>query len=190
LDGDDSIVYLKKRWFFCAVILLCLVVYALLSLLGYFYNRGSVSAAAALSQADNYKVRSRLLMEAITQVGACDPTDATVIWASGLQKRSAALQYAVMDAQLKAEYAKQLEINAPNWVTGVSSPWVESYAITKTESPGEDSRIIQLIFSTVTSTGPAGDYTATLVLARDGCFWRITQITADDGLYPYTLFNP
>jgi hypothetical protein len=88
-----------------------------------------------------------------------------------------------MDAQLKAEYAKQLEINAPNWVTGVSSPWVESYAITKTESPGEDSRIIQLIFSTVTSTGPAGDYTATLVLARDGCFWRITQITADDGLY-------
>lgn len=136
------------------------------------------------------EVRSRLLMEAMNDVGACSPGDAAEVWASGLKKRSAALQYAVMDARLKTEYARQLESTAPNWVTGISSPWVDSYRIVRTECPDADSRVIEMLFSTATSTGPAGDYRAVLHLARDGCFWRITAISADEGLAPYTGFQP
>ena len=58
------------------------------------------------------------------------------------------------------------------------------------EEPNENTRIIKLMFSTMTSTGPAGTYDAILTIAREGDFWHITKIAADPELYPYTRFNP
>ena len=131
-----------------------------------------------------HEIRCRLLMESFNHIGACSPEDAALIWAEGLKIRSGALQYAVMSSELKESYEKQLEKSSPNWVTGISSPWIDSYRIIMSK---EES--IELIFSTFTSTGPAGDYRALLKIAKEGKFWRITDISADPGLYPYTLFK-
>lgn len=169
---------------------LCLALCALVNLAGYLLDCRYVSIPAAIAQANDYEVRSRLLMEAMEKVGVCEPEDAALVWASGLDMRSAALQYAVMDAQLKAEYARQLEETSPNWVTGMSSPWIESYSIEKIKRPGRDSRIIRLVFSTASSTGADSYYLATLTIVRNDRFWRISKIEADEGLYPYMGFRP
>ena len=169
------------------VILLCVwgmtVVICLVSLISPRYTSASEPAPTT------YEVRSRLLMEAMDFVGVCFPSDAAIVWAEGLKRRSAAMQYSVMNSSLKDEYARQLDEVFPNWVTGASSPWVESYKITGTESPDEQHMLIELKFDTATSTGYAGSYSAKLTLEQRNCFWRISAIEADEGLYPYTGFT-
>lgn len=185
------VIIFKKSGQFCAAVAgVCLLAVILVNLVGYFLGCEHISVFAAAKDSNKYEVRSRLLMEAMDSVGVYSPEDAAMVWASGLEKRSAALQYSVMSKELKERYAEQLEESAPNWVTGVSSPWIDSYRIVRIEEPNENTRIIELSFSTMTSTGPAGTYNATLTITRDGDFWRITEIVADPELYPYTRFNP
>ena len=145
---------------------------------------------SAIAERSKYETRSELLMLAMHRVGVCNPEDAADTWASGLRMRSAALQYAVMSTPLKEEYARQLETSAPNWVTGMSCPWIQSYEVIKVETPEADRRIMELNFSTMTSTGPSGEYRAVLTIEREGTFWRVMRISADEGLYPYTGFRP
>ncbi len=186
-----KIVYMKKtRLLAVTVICLSVLLVIVLNAIGYFLNCKYISVFAAMSQTNDYEVRSELLMQAMDSVGACNPQDAAQVWASGLKMRSAALQYAALDKALKAKYAAQLDKSTPNWVTGVSSPWVESYKIVSTETPGKDCSIIHLKFSTETSTGPYKEYAAALTICREDNFWRITSISADEGLYPYTHFVP
>jgi hypothetical protein len=174
----------------CVTVLVCLAFYVLLSAAGLLFDCNLISIPAAVRQANDYEVRGKLLMTAMDRVGVCDPLDAADVWASGLVERSAALQYAVMDEKLKAVYAMQLEEKAPNWVTGISSPWVDSYYFEKTESPDEGTKIVCLVFRTATSAGADSYYKAVLTIVKEECFWRIAGIEADKGLYPYTLFNP
>jgi len=135
-----------------------------------------------------YAVRSQLLMEAMDRVGVGDPGSAAAVWAEGLMDRSAAMQYSVMTSDLKAEYAARLEQTFPNWVTGVSSPWIDRYEILETTPQGDDRARIALKFITATSTGPAGSHRAALTIERDGAFWRISHIEAGEGLDAYTGF--
>lgn len=166
-----------------------LLALVLLNLIGYIFNLKYVSVFAAVAEVNKYEVRAGLLMRAMDSVGVCSPEAAAEVWAKGLRERSAALQYAVMNGALKREYARQLETCAPNWVTGMSSPWVEGYEIKKVESPDESHRIVRMRFSTASSTGPEGVYDAALTMERVGDFWRISGISADEGLYPYTCFR-
>ena len=94
-----------------------------------------------------------------------------------------------MNEELKKEYAMQLDENAPNWATGISSPWVESYKIVNTKMSSSERYMFELSFSLATSAGPVGDYKATLTVAKEGDFWRIVKIEADKALYPYTRFK-
>jgi len=146
------------------------------------------SVLSANAVVNKYEVRSALLMQATNHIGACSPEATALVWASGLHLRSAALQYAVMTKELKLEYAQQLEETAPNWVTGMSSPWVYGYSIVQHEAIGDNKHRVKLTFATMTSTGPAGNYQATLLLIREGEFWRIAEVAMDNGLYPYTGF--
>lgn len=134
------------------------------------------------------ETKNALLMEAMRYVGSCTPEDAAKTWAEGLKQRSAALQYAVMSDMLKTEYAKRLETTTPNWVTGMSSPWVDSYTIKKLEDGNAKSKVAELIFTLATSTGTAGKYTASLLLTLENGFWRVSGISMDEALYPYTGF--
>lgn len=166
-----------------------ILAFALINITGLILDCRYISVFAAAKDANMYELRSRLLMQAMDDVGVCTPEEAALVWAKGLYMRSAALQYSVMSDELKKEYAQKLENNAPNWVTGVSSPWVESYKITGIETKNKD-RIIKLLFSTLASAGPAGDYMAMLTVSPEGGFWRIKRISADSGLYPYTGLSP
>lgn len=185
-----KIICLNKKRLCFAIFLACLLVFALFNIIGYLFDCEYLSVITAANQVNKYEVRSHLLMSAMNRVGVCSPKEAAEIWASGLEERSAALQYSVMSKQLRTEYARQLETNAPNWVTGMSSPWVQSFKIIKTESPTENLKIIELLFSTATSTGPAGNYSAVLQIARENSFWQITKASIGDELIPYTGFDP
>lgn len=174
----------------CMFIVAFIVLTLLLNLIGYLFHFKYISVFEAVSVGNQYEIKSRLLMEAMDDVGVCDPESAAEIWANGLKNRSAAAQYSVMSKQLKDEYAKQLETTFPNWVTGMSSPWVDSYAVCDKRELDKDTYIYYLKFSTATSTGPAGDYNAVLTIANMGRFWQIVALSTDKGLYPYTGFEP
>ncbi len=147
-----------------------------------------VSAFAYASEPNRYEVRYELLLEAMERIGACTPEEAADIWANGLEMRSGAAQYSVMDAALKKEYAEQLEKSAPMWVTGVSSPWIETYRTVLVQKPEENRQIRHLMFTTQSSTGPGPTYTAKLTLEKEGGYWRISEIQAEKGLEAYTGF--
>jgi hypothetical protein len=153
-------------------------------------NYINILAAFNQPQPNDFEVRSQLLMEAMNDVGVCCPRDAAQVWAEGLRNRSAALQYAVMNAPLKDEYARQLSETAPNWVTGISSPFISAYRIVSTETVSNTLQRIVLRFSLATSTGPVGEVLTVLDISMEGSYWRIENIDADEALYPYTKFMP
>lgn len=150
----------------------------------------NILAVVSQSLPNDFEVRSQLLVEAMNYVGVCFPEDAAAVWAEGLKNRSAALQYAVMGKPLKDEYARQLNETAPNWVTGISSPFISEYQIVNTEAVSNTLQRITLRFSLATSIGTAGEAQAVLDIIKEGSFWRIENIDADKALFPYTRFMP
>ncbi len=137
----------------------------------------------------NDTVKARLLMSAMDDVGVCRPEQAVDVWVRGLIKRSAAMQYTVMDEDLRKEYAQSLEKMAPNWVTGTSSPWVCGYAIGHVTETTQGQQLYTISVMTETSAGPAGEYLAVLAVYQEGDYWRIGGISADDGLSAFTGFE-
>lgn len=150
---------------------------------------GNTSAYVSANSGSVYPVRNQLLLEALNHVGVCDPESAAAVWAEGLRLRNAAIQYSMINSELRTEYAADLENTFPNWVTGVSSPFIERYEILRTTLLNDTRAEIALKFTTATSTGPAGAHRATLTVEQDGPFWRITNIDADDELAVYTGFE-
>jgi hypothetical protein len=151
---------------------------------------GFTRTSVAADSGSVYPVRNQLLLEALDFVGVCDQESAALVWAEGLKRRNAAMQYSVMNSTLRTEYKAQLEKTFPNWVTGISSPWVERYEVLRITPLSETRAEIALKFTTATSTGIADSFFATLTVEREGPFWYITNIAADDGLFVYTGFNP
>lgn len=172
-----------KRFYICTAILILALILADACIL---FPRGSAGAATAPEGGpDKYEIRSNLMMGAMGRVGSCSPGGAAGTWAEGLRLRSAALQYAVMSEELKRKYAADLEETFPNWVTGVSSPWIASYQITGNSIDG-DNWCYHIRFSTETSSGPAGDYDAVLIISFEDPFWRVTEIVTERELDAYT----
>lgn len=161
----------------------------LFNIIGYFFDCRYISSFAATKQADDCELRNRLLMEAIDKIGLSSPEAAAKIWAEGVKSRNAALQFSVMSESLKKNYVNQLEQTAPNWVTGVSSPWISEYKIVEMKKIPQNRYTVKVLFNTATSTGPAADYNALLTLAEERDFWRIADIQMDEGLFAYTGFE-
>lgn len=167
-----------------------MLIFIAINAVGALLGNKYISVIAAVAEVDKYEIRSRLLMQAMNEVGSCRPQDAAKVWAEGLKKRSAAMQYSVLSTALKQEYARQLEQTAPNWVTGVSSPWIYHYEITQIHRPDESTCLFTIKFYTATSAGPSGTYSALLTVGKENDFWRITNIAADKELLAYTGFDP
>ncbi len=159
--------------------------FSLLQIVGTVFDIPAISVFAQVSNADKFDTRNKLMMEAMAYVGVSSPDEAAKVWAQGVKMRNAAMQYAVMSSELKESYAARLEKTFPNWVTGVSSPYVSGFGITDIKTQGNKS-VVTLSFATATSTGPAQTYTAKLTIEPEGDFWRITNIEADKGLSAYT----
>ena len=176
-----------KRFAASALIFFVLAVFFALGIV-LLKKGGEAQAVFSAQNANDCEVKNELLREAMRYVGSCTPEEAAKTWAEGLKQRSAALQYAVMSSMLKEEYARRLEQTSPNWVTGVSSPWVESYTIEKMMEGSLGGKIAELSFSLLTSAGPAGSYSASLLLTEENGFWRVSGLSMDEALYPYTGF--
>jgi hypothetical protein len=159
---------------------------AVLWLLAVLLLAGCAVPAAVREEDDAIKVQ--LLMDAMDEVGVCRPEQAVDVWARGLMERSAAMQYAVMTGSLREKYVESLAKNVPNWVTGLSSPWVSGYTVEQVREPAPNRRVYTVSVKTETSTGPAGKYRAVLALREKNGFWRISGISADDELSVYTGF--
>lgn len=135
-----------------------------------------------------YSTQSNLLKGAMDYVGVATPDKAVEVWSEGLRLRSAGIQYSVMTKELKDIYAKDLEKRNANWVTGVSSPWVEGYKIIGKEKVDNKTYIFRLKFNTATSTGEFEPFAVTLKVVKDGDFWRISEVDGDETSTVYTGF--
>lgn len=106
------------------------------------------------------------------------PREAVEKWATGVNTRNGALQYAVLSPELKEQ--KRSEYEECGWVTGWSSPWVERYEITR-ETRGEDgTREYEVRFEMMASTGPAGSYTARVTVKQYEQHWFVAETVWDD----------
>jgi hypothetical protein len=122
------------------------------------------------------------LQDAINEFGAATPEDAALIWSKGVQERSGALQYSVMSKELKKAYKESLDKNFPNWVTGVSSPWVDKYEIVESKAGSNGEHEVTVKLSYATSTGSAGEYLVKLYMIQEDNYWVINNIEADDSV--------
>lgn len=166
------IIFKRLKIIICASLVFCLMF--------------SVSKAVAPdNECSKYKVRYELLVDAMELVGVFSPDDTVAVWAKGLKTRNAAIQYSVMGHDLKKDFLRQLNENGSNWVTGMSSPWVESFQIINKEIQSKNKILFKLKIVTATSAGLADSYNALLTVCLENGFWRITNIRADEGLFPY-----
>ncbi|MGE5629463.1 MAG: hypothetical protein ACM3TR_00025 [Caulobacteraceae bacterium] len=100
-----------------------------------------------ISEAETDKARIRLLELALEPK---EPYAAAKSWAEGVKTRNGALQYAVMSPDLRSEYYS--EFAGLGWVTGVSSPWVESYEIREVYRKDNDIYRFEVVFTYTDST--------------------------------------
>ena len=163
-------------------------IFAFICLVLFFLNyigTGHINVFTAAAAADKYKIRYQQFLQATENLGACSFNAAANIWALGVKERNAAMQYIVLDDKLKQVYLSQLEQTAPYFVTGVSSPWIDSF---KFKSINEEKS--EITFITASSTGIESTLKAVLHINKKGDYYVINKLKLDKELYPYTSFLP
>lgn len=167
------------------------VIFLLLAItvVAFFSVKSKQNISLVSNRADMCKIRNDLLITAMDFIGVCSACDAVDVWAKGVIMRNGAMQYSVMTKQLKSTYQKQLESTFPNWVTGVSSPWVSDYVISEIKKISESTVLYTLSFSTKTSEGFYKKYKAELTVVKNEDFYRISSVSTDKEFYVYTGFT-
>ncbi|WML33707.1 hypothetical protein [Clostridium sp. OS1-26] len=115
-----------------------------------------------------------LFKESINEFGAASPEDAVDIWAKGVKIRNGALQYAVLSKSLKAKMEDSL--NNTSWITGASSPWIESYKVTEYKKINYITYKAVINFHLMTAKLDAGYVSAELTIEKSGKHWVISKI--------------
>lgn len=115
-----------------------------------------------------------LFKESINEFGATSPEDAVNIWAKGVKTRNGALQYSVLSKSLKTKMEKSL--NNTSWITGASSPWIESYKITEYKKINYITYKAVINFHLMTDRLDAGYVNAELIIEKSGKHWVISKI--------------
>ncbi|MEW6275766.1 MAG: hypothetical protein AB1556_11765 [Bacillota bacterium] len=103
--------------------------------------------------------------------------EAVETWAKGVKLRNGALQFAMFSPELKEQ--ERLIYEKINWTTGVSSPWVEEFKITKEKQLADGQREYEVLFTMATSMGKERDQTAKVTVKRYDDFWYITAMEVD-----------
>lgn len=99
---------------------------------------------------------------------------AAELYGFGLQHRNASIQYSIFSKDFKKiMYPHFVELN---WVTGVSSPWITKYEVTKETVVNNNEEIIEMRLDTATSSGPAPSILLTISLVQDRNNWVITGV--------------
>lgn len=150
--------------------------------LDYYINIGGGDIVQCSVQRD-------LLKDAMNYVGVDTAKKTVDVWSEGLKQRSAAIQYSVMTKKLKDIYEKDLKERNANWVTGMSSPWVDSYEITNEKKVNDKTQVFEVEYNTATSTGVSEPFTVILEVIKDNDFWRISKVNGDELSTAYTGFK-
>ncbi|SOC22547.1 hypothetical protein SAMN05880501_11446 [Ureibacillus xyleni] len=101
--------------------------------------------------------------------------EAIANFAKAVKLRNGALQYALLSENEKAKVTKKFEEN--HWVTGGSSPWVETYQVVSEKELKAGTKMEYVVeFHLFTSTGKAGTDQARLTVEKNGNNWFITNI--------------
>lgn len=105
---------------------------------------------------------------------------AAELYGFGLQHRNASIQYSIFSKEFKkVMYPRFVELN---WVTGVSSPWITKYEVTKETVINSNSEVLEMRLDTATSSGPAPSILLTISLIQVNNSWVITGVTSEPEL--------
>lgn len=118
------------------------------------------------------------LFEEFAEYYTPETSDAAAeLWAEGIKDRNGVFQYMVLNKSLKEKF-KTLTEKRGSWVIGFSSPWVESYNITK-QKINETTWEYRIVFKAVTSSPDIYTWNATLIVSKENNKWRIIDIKKD-----------
>ncbi len=126
-------------------------------------------------KAENEQERILLLERALEPK---DPYAAVRTWAEGVKTRNGALQYAVMSQKLKDEYYSVFA--GLGWVTGVSSPWVDSYEITEKYRRDNDTYRFRVELTHTDSTKSYFTTEEYVTVSNVNDTWLVTAIEKTD----------
>lgn len=103
--------------------------------------------------------------------------EAAELWAKGVKDRNGVFQYVVLNKGLKEKFKTMAEDHG-SWVTGFSSPWVESYKVTK-KKVNQSTWEYKIVFKAVTSAPETYTWNATLIISKEDNKWEIIDIQKD-----------
>ncbi|MBC2581872.1 DUF3298 and DUF4163 domain-containing protein [Clostridium sp. DJ247] len=129
------------------------------------------------SQKDDINVMKtalNLFKNALEEFAAYSPEEAALLWAKGVKTRNGALQYSVLNNSLKYKMKKCLKHT--NWITGSSSPWVDTYDIIETKKIDSITYKVIINFHLVSHNYDAGYVSANLTVEKKGNHWLIANI--------------
>ncbi len=111
-----------------------------------------------------------------TAAVSSEPTDVRLdeqtvarIWADAVQARDGKGQYGLLTKALQESVYE--EFSDLNWVTGTSSPWVDSYELNKTPDG------VTVLYHYAASSGPAGIYEQKLTFAEEDGLTKISAVS-------------
>lgn len=102
------------------------------------------------------------------------PEETVATFAKAVKTRNGAMQYALYTEASRVGLKKALENS--HWVTGVSSPWVETYQIISQSQIQKDKMEFVVAFDLYTSFGYSGEDQAQLTLEKVNDKWYITNV--------------
>lgn len=144
------------------------------------WNEATQTVEIDSPEIDSLRRRTALLQKALAPQ---TPREAAESWAQGVKTRNGAWQYALLSPELKEQSLSNYE--EAGWVTGVSSPWVESYSIIEEKEVKEGVWQFKIQFALMTSTGPADSYVDRVTVGRRDGGWYIVGI--DSSTYPWQI---
>ncbi|MHC0036636.1 hypothetical protein [Pseudoneobacillus sp. C159] len=133
--------------------------------------RNEVTPVQQVVEKGSIEERLEMLERAIVPTTA----EGTIkLWATAVKDRNAALQYALFTKESRVGLKQSFE--AFHWVSGASSPWVESFKVISEKENQDKSLTVVVEFELATSTGFAGVDRAKLTLVKIGGQWFIKDL--------------
>lgn len=120
------------------------------------------------------EARSNMFEEFVKSYDPKTPDEVVDRWAKGVKARNGVEQFVTLNEKLKTEF-KKTYADRQSWVTGVSSPWVESYKISK-KKVNDSEWDYTITFTTKTSNPGYYYYTAQMTVGKENNKWRIIKL--------------
>lgn len=138
---------------------------------------------------DNTQVSDSRVAGLEKALAAKEAVSAAGTWAEGIKTRNGALQYAVMEPELKRKWREKFAEN--DWTTGTSSPWVEKYEINEKSKIDNDTIKFEVVFTYTDSTKNTFLMKEYVTVKKQDNNWYVTSLEKVDVIGKVTklVFN-